>query len=46
MRNSSMMMFVTTSVTTGAPFLFVLAKALMNTPSSAASKGDSLASTV
>ncbi len=40
------MQFVTTSVTTGAPFLFVLVKALMNTPSSAASKGDSLASTV
>ena len=41
-----MMMFVTTSVTTGAPLALVLAKALMNTPSSAASKGDSLASTV
>ena len=32
-----MMTFVTTSVTMGAPFLFVLAKALMNTPCSAAS---------
>ena len=32
-----MMMFVTTSVTIGAPFLFVLANALMNTPCSAAS---------
>ena len=41
-----MMMFVTTRVTTGAPFSLVLVKALMNTPSSAASKGDSLASTV
>ena len=41
-----MMMFVTTSVTIGAPFLLVFANALMNTPCSAASYGDSLDSTV